>query len=83
MSQNINLPDDFLSTLEKTGQYSSPLGTVFAADGTNVGLTDLSSARAGNTLTTNKRTTIISRYLTDKDFIFGSPQKRYRQSRGT
>ena len=34
MSQNINLPDDFLSTLEKTGQYSSSLGTVFAADGT-------------------------------------------------
>ena len=34
MSQNINLPNDFLSTLEKTGQYSSSLGTVFAADGT-------------------------------------------------
>ena len=34
MSKNINLPDDFLSTLEKTGQYTSSLGTVFAADGT-------------------------------------------------
>ena len=28
------MPDDFLSTLEKTGQYTSSLGTVFAADGT-------------------------------------------------
>lgn len=34
MSKNINLPDDFLPTLEKTGQYSSSLGTVFSADGT-------------------------------------------------
>jgi hypothetical protein len=33
VSQNINLPDDFLSTLEKTGQYSSPLGTIFSVDG--------------------------------------------------
>ena len=28
------MPNDFLSTLEKTGHYISPLGTIFSADGT-------------------------------------------------